>query len=201
MWSKLAPTITTAIGVTTAMFVLTYVPQAAVLAIFNGPLAFVSTVMLVLSESSTLTNVLTRTFFIEDALIDTFDGVRVPSLCLSRSKLTLEQTLVSKNMTDIVSEGRQIKSGSDSISRLGKLAKKPFAKFTPAAIIRYFMYLPLNFIPVVGTVLFIIMQGRRFGPQAHARYFQLKQMSNRQKEEFIEEHKAAYTRYVFALLR
>jgi hypothetical protein len=75
MWSRLAPTITTAIGVTTAMFVLTYVPQAAVLAIFNGPLAFFSTVMLVLSESSTLTNVLTRTFFIEDALIDTFDGV------------------------------------------------------------------------------------------------------------------------------
>lgn len=75
MWSKLAPTITTAVGVTTAMFVLTYVPQAAALAIFNGPLAFVSTIMLVLSESSTLTNVITKTFFIEDALLDTFDGV------------------------------------------------------------------------------------------------------------------------------
>jgi hypothetical protein len=99
-------------------------------------------------------------------------------------------------MAEIVSEGRQVKSGNDSIARLGKLAKKPFAKFTPTAIIRYFMYLPLNFIPVVGTVLFIILQGRRFGPNAHARYFQLKQMSKSQKEDFIEKHKAAYTRYV-----
>jgi hypothetical protein len=103
-------------------------------------------------------------------------------------------------MTEMVSEGRQIKSGNDSIARLGKLAKKPFAKFTPTAIIRYFMYLPLNFIPVVGTVLFIIMQGRRFGPQAHARYFQLKQMSKSQREDFVEKHKAAYTRYILALI-
>jgi hypothetical protein len=66
------------------MFVLTYVPQAAALAIFNGPLAFASTIMLVLSESSTLTNVLTRTFFIEDALIDTFDGVRLNLFSISR---------------------------------------------------------------------------------------------------------------------
>ena len=102
-------------------------------------------------------------------------------------------------MTEMVSEGRTIKSGSDSIARLGKLAKKPFAKFTPTAIIRYFMYLPLNFIPIVGTVLFIIMQGRRFGPNAHARYFQLKQMSKPQQDDFIEKHKAAYTRYVIPI--
>jgi hypothetical protein len=56
------------------------------------------------------------------------------------------------------------------------------------------MYLPLNFIPVVGTVLFVILQGRKFGPTAHARYFQLKQMSKREKGEFIDKRKAAYTR-------
>ncbi len=64
-------------------------------------------------------------------------------------------------MTEMVSEGRQIKSGNhDAIGKLGAVAKKPFQKFTPQAIIRYFMYLPLNFIPVVGTALFITMQGR-----------------------------------------
>ena len=99
-------------------------------------------------------------------------------------------------MTGIVSEGRQIRPGSDPISKLGKIIKRPFANFTPKAIIRYFMYLPLNFIPVIGTVLFIILQGRNFGPSAHERYFQLKQMSSRQKEEFVEKRKAAYTRWV-----
>lgn len=56
--------------------------------------------------------------------------------------------------------------------------------------------LPLNFIPVVGTALFIILQGKRFGPGAHARYFQLKGFTEKQKEEWVEERKAAYTRYV-----
>lgn len=72
---------------------------------------------------------------------------------------------------------------------------KPFERFAPSNIIRYFMYMPLNFIPVVGTCIFIFMQGKKFGPNAHARYFQLKQMKNREKEEFIEQRKAAYTSF------
>ena len=63
-------------------------------------------------------------------------------------------------MTDLVGEGRQVKQGSDAGAKLGKLAKKPFQRFTPQALIRYFMYLPLNLIPVVGTVIFLVMQGK-----------------------------------------
>lgn len=148
------------------------------LTIFNGPLAIFSTIMLVLSESSTITNLLARTFFIQDALLDTFDG-----------------TLVEKNQANIVAEGRDLKSGGDAMARLGKMIKKPFMRFTPKAIIRYFMYLPLNFIPVVGTVIFLVLQGRKFGPNSHARYFQLKKMSGHQQSEFVEKRKAAYTSF------
>lgn len=73
--SKVTPTITTGVSVTTFMFLFTYLPQAAVLALVNGPLAVVSAIPLVLSESSAVTNLLARSFFIEDALIDTFDAV------------------------------------------------------------------------------------------------------------------------------
>ncbi|KAF1983750.1 hypothetical protein K402DRAFT_396230 [Aulographum hederae CBS 113979] len=175
---KLAPTITLGIGILTFMFTFAYLPQAALLTLFNGPLAVLTTVLLVLSESSTLFNVLSKSFIIDEALVDTFDG-----------------TLVARNMTGIVADGREIKGGGDPMAKLGKLLKRPFARFTPKAIIRYFMYLPLNFIPVVGTVLFIILQGKKTGPNAHARYFQLKSMSSRQKEVFIEERKAAYTSF------
>ncbi|KAI9763837.1 MAG: hypothetical protein M1835_007725 [Candelina submexicana] len=178
LWSKLTPTLTLGVGVTTAMFLFTYLPQLAVLAFTSGPLAVISTTLLVLSESSTIVTVLSKTLLIEDALIDTFDG-----------------TLVSKNMTNVVSEGRQIKSGNNSMAKLGKLAKKPFAKFTPKALIRYLMYLPLNFIPVVGSVLFVILQGKRAGPSAHSRYFQLKQWSETRKDEFVHQHQAAYTSF------
>jgi hypothetical protein len=164
--------------ITITMFVVAYLPQAAMLAFTQGPLAAVSAAFLTLSESSTLLTVLSKTFLVEDALTDTFDG-----------------TLVSKNTTDLVSSGRQIKAGGDPMAKLGKLVKKPFAKFAPKAIIRYVMYLPLNFIPVVGTVIFIILQGRKTGPNAHNRYFQLKEWNNAQREKHIEQNKAAYTRY------
>jgi len=160
------------------MFFFTYLPQAAVMAIFNGPLAAISAVLLVLSESSTITNVLSTNLFINDALMDTFDG-----------------TLVSKGMTATVAQGRKIRSGSDPISRLGKSVSKPFGRLSVNSIIRYFMYLPLNFIPVVGTVLFVILQGKKFGPNAHSRYFQLKQMRKQQKDQFIEERSGAYTSF------
>jgi len=58
-------------------------------------------VLLILSESSTLITLLSKNFLIADALVDTFDGV-----------------LVSRNETGMVSEGRQLKSGSDSINKV-----------------------------------------------------------------------------------
>ena len=179
--SKLAPTIFLGLGITTFMFIFTYVPQMAIMAFTSGPLAAISAAVLVLSESSTIFTMLSKNFLIEDALVDTFDGV-----------------LVSKNTTDLVSEGRQIKAGGDPMAKLGKMIKKPFAKFTPRALIRYFMYLPLNFIPVIGTAIFVVLQGKRAGPAAHSRYFQLKEWNASQRQKHIEEHQAAYTRYGYA---
>jgi hypothetical protein len=174
--SKLAPTITLSLGVTIFMFLVAYLPQAAVMAFTSGPVAAFSAALLTLSESSTIINLLSRTFLTEDALIDTFDG-----------------TLLSKQCTNLVSEGRQVKAGGDSIARLGKLLKKPFQKFTPNAIIRYIIYLPLNFIPIVGTIIFILLQGKRSGPAAHTRYFQLKEWSKKQQDAFVEQNRGGYT--------
>ncbi|KAI9833350.1 MAG: hypothetical protein M1819_003745 [Sarea resinae] len=177
--SKLAPSVGLGVSVTAFMFVATYIPQAAVLSLVNGPFAAITTILLVLNESSTLFTMLSKSFLIQDALVDTFDGV-----------------MVSKNMTTVVSEGRQIKPGGNPIARLGKTFKQPLEKFTPKGLIRYLMYLPLNFIPVVGTVIFLTLQGKRAGPNAHSRYFQLKQYSKSERSQFIEQRQAAYTRYV-----
>jgi hypothetical protein len=91
---------------------------------------------------------------LQDALVDTFDGV-----------------LVARNQTEVLAEGRELKSANfgDPIAKLGKLLKSPFEKFTPKAFIRYVMYLPLNFIPIVGTVIFVLLQGRNRGNSVHTR--------------------------------
>lgn len=140
--SRIAPTLALSVGVVTAMFTFTYLPQLAVLVFVNGPLAVFTTVLLILSESSTLVNVISRSWFLQDALLDTFDG-----------------TLLSRSQQDIVAEGRQIKGGRDPIEKLGKILKSPFEKFSLQALVRYVIYLPLNFIPLVGTVIFVMLQG------------------------------------------
>jgi len=136
------------------MFIFTYLPQAAVLAFVNGPLAAATTILLTLSESSTIINLISRTFLLQDALVDTFDG-----------------TLVARNQTEVLAEGRQLKAGNfkDPIAKLGKLLKSPFEKFSPTSLVRYVMYLPLNFIPIIGTVLFILLRGRNRGNSVHTR--------------------------------
>ncbi|KAH9905358.1 hypothetical protein F4778DRAFT_705146 [Xylariomycetidae sp. FL2044] len=176
--SRLLPTIGLTVGVLGFMFAFTYLPQLAILMFVNGPLAVFTTVLLILNESSTIINLISRNFLLQDALLDTFDG-----------------TLVSKNATDIVSEGRELKSGTDPVARLGKILKNPFSKFTPKALIRYIMYLPLNFIPVVGTIIFILIQGRSRGKSAHGRYFQLKRWSSSQIQDWLRQHVSPYTTF------
>ena len=55
--------------VTVGMFAVLYLPQAAIMAFTSGPLAAFSAAILTLSESSTLINILSRTFLVEDALV------------------------------------------------------------------------------------------------------------------------------------
>lgn len=149
---KLVPTLMLSVGVMAGMFAFTYLPQLAVLVFVDGPIAVFSTVLLVLNESSTIISTVAKNWVIKDALLDIFDG-----------------TLVSKNANNLVTEGRELKSGGDSIAKLGKVLKSPFDKFSPSALVRYVMYLPLNFIPVVGTVIFVALQGRNRGKAVHDR--------------------------------
>lgn len=170
------------LSVTTAMFFFTYVPQLAIMAFSSGPLAAISTALLVLTESATITNILSRSFLVETALVDTFDG-----------------TLIARDQEALVAKAREIKSrgeGRAAVARLGKMFTRPLAGLKPRTLLRSLLYLPLNLIPVVGTALYIAVQGKRTGPGLHTRYFQLKGWNSQQREEWVTKHRGAYTGYV-----
>ncbi|GAB1312139.1 Outer spore wall protein RRT8 [Madurella fahalii] len=176
--SKLLPYLTLYSGVVGSMFVFTYVPQLAVMVFVNGPLAVFTTVLLILNESAAIVSFVSKNYLLHDALLDTFDG-----------------TLVARNSTSIVASGRELKSGDDAMQRLGKVLKKPFSRFSVKELVRYCMYLPLNFIPVVGTVAFILLGGRSRGNAAHDRYFQLKEWSSSRTSKWLSDHKGPYTAF------
>ncbi|KAF8320736.1 hypothetical protein DL93DRAFT_2152643 [Clavulina sp. PMI_390] len=168
------------VGVFAAVFGLLYIPQVAVLAVVNGPVAFVNAALLCLNESAFLINTLARAFLLEDALLAVFDA-----------------TLIEKGQTALVERGREVKrgGGKSSIAKLGKLVTKPLGRFSPAAFIEYLCFLPLNAIPVVGTAAFILVQGYRAGPRLHARYFDLKKFTPEEKSAFITKSRGAYTSF------
>ncbi|EAW11537.1 EI24 domain-containing protein [Aspergillus clavatus NRRL 1] len=175
--SRAAQTIGLGLAVTTTMFFLTYVPQAALMTFTSGPLAPISAALLVLSESSTITNFLARSYLLADTLTDTFDG-----------------TLVARGQAPLVAQGRQLKSpGKGAVARLGKMLSRPLERAKPAALLRAIVLLPLNLIPVVGTLLYVYVQGKRMGPVAHARYFQLKGWDARTREAWVKKNRGGYT--------
>jgi len=159
------------------MFFLTYIPQVAILAFVDGPIAFVNAGMLVLSESSTLILLISKYWWIDEAALEVFDAV-----------------LVEQNQIALVAKGRELKStgSGDPVSKLGKRLKKPFGDSFVKSIARYLILLPLNFIPVFGTVVFLVLNARNVGPAQHSRYFQLKGFSETEKGDFVKKHQGGY---------
>jgi hypothetical protein len=140
--SRLLPLLSLSMGVVCTMFLLTYVPQSFLLTFVNGPIAWISTIALVLSESAAIITAISRTFLIDEALLDTFDAV-----------------LLQEGFVTLVKNGRELNEGKTVLGRLGKILKKPFERFTVKSLVSYLIWLPINFIPVIGTVVFIFVQG------------------------------------------
>lgn len=181
--SPLLPTIAKgivmSIGVVAGMFGLTYLPQVAVLAFISGPLAFVAAVPLVLGEAYVVINFLTKTFLLGQVGIDLFDEV-----------------LVQKGHTTLVERGRQVNTSSGGKTKqLGKSLSRPLSRFSTDNIVRYVLSLPLNLIPLVGTVVFLGYNGFKTGPGYHSRYFQLKGYDKDKRQLAIKKRRGAYTAF------
>ncbi|KAL4990952.1 hypothetical protein BDW68DRAFT_16560 [Aspergillus falconensis] len=181
----LTQTLLAGISITSALFFFTYVPQTAVLSFTAGPFfAPIAAALLVLSEASAVTHFVARGWILRDALVDVFDAV-----------------LLEKGCERIVRNGRELKTGRGVVSRLGKMVKRPFGLGSDGngnggvvkGMVRSLVMLPLNFIPVVGTVLYVYVAGKKAGPAMHERYFQLKGLSREQREGWVKKRRGAYT--------
>ncbi|KND01507.1 uncharacterized protein SPPG_03305 [Spizellomyces punctatus DAOM BR117] len=163
----------TSLAITIAMFFITFVPQAAFLSLFATPfLGIPGAVVLVLVESWLVVSLVVKALFLEPLLDDLFN-----------------RTLVHCGQAALVARNPKKQS------RIAKAAKRTMDRFSPAAIARYLLTLPLNFIPVIGPLVFFILNGRRTGQAFHAQYFQLKGWTSDQVHSFIESQKGAYTAF------
>ena len=150
----------------------------AFLAIFHGPLAWVNGAFLVLGEGAAIVALLFEAFFVDECLVDVFDAV-----------------LINEGYQDLVSRSRNIDPGAgDPVKQLGKpTASAVYSPFSFRQIVEFIIFLPLNFIPIAGTPIFLILTGYRAGPFQHWRYFQLLGLNKKERNAFIQQRKLRYT--------
>ncbi|KAF5517240.1 hypothetical protein CGCA056_v010573 [Colletotrichum aenigma] len=159
------------------LFTFAFLPQFAFLAIFHGWGAWVNAVVLVLGEGVVIIQGLFEGFFVDECRVDVFDA-----------------TLVKESHTELVAPHRILfPDAPTAVKMLGKPTTS--AIYTPwsmVQIIELIIFLPLNFIPVVGTPAFIIITGTRLGKLAHYRWFQLRGLSKKESKREISSRTWEY---------
>lgn len=158
----------------------TYVPQAAFLSLFTGPLGPILALFLLGAESIFLLSFLAKPLFLEPALQQVFD-----------------QTLVDAGARALVQQG---KTRASAAAEGRHALLRPLQALSRDGIVRYLLTLPLNAVPVIGTVSFLALNGHRAGPGWHARYFQLKGLDAATRKSFVERHRPEYTAFGVAAL-
>ncbi|TCD69159.1 hypothetical protein EIP91_008636 [Steccherinum ochraceum] len=166
---------------------LTYVPQAAFLSIFTGPIFGPLLALLLLgAESIFLLTFFARALFLEPALTQVFDT-----------------TLLAKGQTVLVKDGKTKFGGGIGGGKRDAIEStlvRPFQALSRDGIVKYLITLPLNLVPVIGTVAFLFVNGQRGGPGWHTRYFQLKGWDKQQRLRFVEKRKPEYTAFGMATM-
>ena len=153
-------------------------PQVALLAIFHGPLAWVNAAFLVLGEGAAIVALLFEGFFVDETLVDVFDAV-----------------LVNEGLGDLVARGRILHpDGANPVKQLGKpVSSAVYSPFSLRQIIEFIVFLPFNFIPVVGTPVFLILTGYRAGPLQHWRYYKLLGLNKKERQAVTNRRTLPYT--------
>ncbi|KAK2062303.1 hypothetical protein LY76DRAFT_506010 [Colletotrichum caudatum] len=159
------------------LFTFAFLPQFALLAIFHGWGAWVNAVVLVLGEGLVVIQGLFEGFFVDECRVDVFDA-----------------TLIKESHVDLVAPHRILfHDAPTAVQMLGKPTTP--AVFTPWSmiqIIELVVFLPLNFVPVVGTPAFIIITGTRMGKLSHYRWFHLRGLSKKEAKKEIESRTWEY---------
>ena len=176
--ARLLPGLLLSLFVLTNLFLWTYLPQVAFLAIFHGHLAWLNATFLVLGEGAAIVALLFEAFFVDETLVDVFDAV-----------------LVNEGCRDLVATSRILDPERETpVKELGKPTMSAiYSPFSIRQILEFIIFLPLNLIPVVGTPMYLIITGYRAGPLHHWRYFKLLDLTKKERSSFVKRRRLKYT--------
>ncbi|GAP91557.2 putative endo- -beta-xylanase-like [Rosellinia necatrix] len=160
------------------LFVFTFLPQFAFLAIFHGRAAWFNAVVLVLGEGLVIIQALFEGFFVDECRVDVFDA-----------------TLINEDLERLVAPHRLLfLDAPNPVKKLGKpTSEAVYQPWSLIQIVELILCLPLNLIPYFGTPAFIIITGARLGTFAHYRWFELRGLDKKERKLAIRNKSWDYT--------
>ncbi|KAI1338118.1 hypothetical protein F5Y15DRAFT_387666 [Xylariaceae sp. FL0016] len=160
------------------LFLFTFLPQYAFLAIFHGAGAWFNAVVLVLGEGLVIIQGLFEGFFVDECRVDVFDA-----------------TIINEGFEDLVAPHRILfVEAPNPVKKLGKpTSSAVYQPWSLIQIVELIICLPLNLIPYVGTPAFLIITGARLGTFAHYRWFELRGLTKKERKREIKKAAWDYT--------
>lgn len=171
--ARLIPLAVLSLGITLLLFLITYLPQVAFLAVFHRKgSAWLNGTFLVLSEANLIVVIFFEAFLVDKTQVDVVDAV-----------------LVHRGHAALVRNVRPVDEDEpDCLRCLGPRDKgAEYAPFSLRQIIEFVLLLPLNLVPYVGVPLFLLGTGYRAGPLQQWRYYKLKGFDKKQRRAYINE--------------
>ncbi|EPS41491.1 hypothetical protein H072_4594 [Dactylellina haptotyla CBS 200.50] len=176
---RAVPCLVLSLCVTAALFLLLYIPLAAIMSFLSGPVALINAAITILTLAANLNSALCEGFLLEEALVNMFDAV-----------------LLLEKHSELVDVGQEIKPGAqDAVSALGEYKISPNFRPSFKVICELIFFMPISFIPIVGPFIYLAIQGNRAGPIAHYWYFRLKGMDKKQQKAFIKNYHWSYLNF------
>lgn len=176
--ARLIPITLLSAFIITNLFVWTYLPQVAILAIWHGPAAWFNGTLLVLGEGAAIVAILFEAFFVDETMVDVFDAV-----------------FINEGLADMVGQARVVlPDAKNCVKSLGKpTISAVYAPFNFRQVLEFIVLLPLNLIPIAGVPIFLVLTGYRAGPFQHWRYFKLLGLSKKERGDYIKKRQLRYT--------
>jgi hypothetical protein len=107
---------------------------------------------MVLTEAATLITFIAENFMTEGQIVDTFDAAMIEA--------SKHDTELQRHVYELLAELRELDVEQEQVvKRLGKYKVSPYLRFSCRLTVEFILELPLNFIPLVGTPLFLLLQG------------------------------------------
>ncbi|KAF2152622.1 hypothetical protein K461DRAFT_294274 [Myriangium duriaei CBS 260.36] len=171
--ARLIPLAVLSLCTTLLLFLLTYLPQVAFLAVFHrAGSAWLNGTFLVLSEANLIVVIFFEAFLVDKTQVDIVDAV-----------------LIQRGHRALVERTRPVDVDEpDCVKCLGPRDKgAEYAPFSLRQIVEFVLLLPLNLVPYVGVPLFLLGTGYRAGPLQQWRYYKLKGFDKKQRKAYIKE--------------